>query len=71
MKGKKFIVDLSTIELNEKQSQEIQNGIEKLVSKVLIENAGSNNFTVSPITKQLAKESFDDPITIILGLIFK
>jgi len=52
MKHQKFVVDLSTIELTETQVNEIQSGIEEIVTGILIRNATTENLKMSPLSSE-------------------
>jgi len=56
MKKNKFIIDLSTINLTDKQIKDIQSGIEKVVTETLIENVAFNSEKLNPITKEMVEQ---------------
>jgi len=54
MKKNKFIIDLGSVELDEKQVEQIQKGLEKVVSGILAENTSTREVKLSPVTPEMA-----------------
>lgn len=54
----RFVVDLGTVDLSEKQITDINKGIEKVVTTALAENPATKKVKISPITPEIGQRLY-------------